>query len=100
MLDEAPGHGLDRGPRFAPTSVVRRLVRRALWPDLEEQRRLDTATLEALAALQRSVDDLDARVQLLERETLGTPRRATAPEAQLSAKRVTSSSSPSAPEYS
>ena len=73
MLDEAPGHGLERGPRFAPTSVIRRLVRRALWPELEERRRLDTATLQALAALQRTVEGLDARVQLLERETLGTP---------------------------
>ena len=70
------------------------------WPELEERRRLDTATLQALATLQRTVEELDARVQLLERETLGTPETRDGAGAQLSAKRVASSSSPSAPEYS
>jgi glycosyltransferase involved in cell wall biosynthesis len=49
-----------------PASLVRRVLRRALWPYLEDQRRIDTAVLEAVSSLQRSVDQLERRVRLLE----------------------------------
>ena len=48
------------------TSRLRRSLRRALWPQLEEQRRLDSAMLDGLVALQRSVDELELRVRRLE----------------------------------
>lgn len=49
-----------------PTSFARRLLRRALWPSLEGQRRVDTALLEAVSSLQRSVDGLERRLRHLE----------------------------------
>ena len=65
MLADDLGAGLaDRGA--APASLVRRLLRRALWPYLEDQRRVDTAVLEAVSSLQRSVDELERRVRRLE----------------------------------
>jgi hypothetical protein len=65
MLAGDLGTGLaDRGA--APASLVRRLLRRALWPYLEDQRRVDTAVLEAVSSLQRSVDELERRVRRLE----------------------------------
>jgi glycosyltransferase involved in cell wall biosynthesis len=54
----------DRSTR--PTSFVGRVLRRALWPYLEEQRRVDTAVLDAVASLQRSIQDLERRVGQLE----------------------------------
>ena len=47
-------------------SRVRRALRRALWPQLRDQRRLDAAMLDGLVALQRSVEDLELRVRRLE----------------------------------
>jgi glycosyltransferase involved in cell wall biosynthesis len=35
------------------TGLLRRLARRVLWPELEEQRRLDAAMIESLRALER-----------------------------------------------
>ena len=46
--------------------IVRRLLVKALWPYLEEQHRVNAMTLDALATLQRSVDDLSQRVAELE----------------------------------
>jgi glycosyltransferase involved in cell wall biosynthesis len=43
-------------------SPVRRIVRRALWPLLEDQRRFETAVLDALTALHRSVEALEQRM--------------------------------------
>jgi glycosyltransferase involved in cell wall biosynthesis len=54
----------DRGTR--PSSFVSRLLRRALWPYLEEQRSVDMAVLDAVTSLQRSIDDLERRVDELE----------------------------------
>ena len=66
-LDEAgTADRLAAGPRARPTAVVRRLLRRALWPYLEDQRRFELAVLDALQALHRSVDDLEQRVVGLE----------------------------------
>jgi hypothetical protein len=46
-----PGAGLLR--RVGRVGVVRRLLHRALWPELEEQRRIDAAILDALRGLER-----------------------------------------------
>lgn len=69
LLSEPVGRSLADGRRLAPGSVLRRIARRALWPQLEEQRLLGLALLEALTALHRSAHDLDERVRRLERET-------------------------------
>ena len=55
----------DRGA--LPTALVRRFLRRALWPYFEDQRRVDMAVLDALTASQRSIEDLKQRVLRLER---------------------------------
>jgi glycosyltransferase involved in cell wall biosynthesis len=52
--------------RSTPTSFVGRFLRRALWPYLEEQRQVDTAVVDAVATLQRSLEDLERRVGQLE----------------------------------
>jgi glycosyltransferase involved in cell wall biosynthesis len=69
MLTEPVGRSLAGGRPFSPKSMFRRIVRRALWPQLEEDRSLDVALFDAVSALQRSVQDLDERVQQLERQT-------------------------------
>ena len=45
--------------------IVRRLLARALWPYLAEQHRLNLLTLDALTALQRSVDELHRKLDAL-----------------------------------
>jgi glycosyltransferase involved in cell wall biosynthesis len=47
------------------TSRLRGVLRRALWPHLRRERELDTAMLRGLVALQRSVEDLELRIQRL-----------------------------------
>jgi glycosyltransferase involved in cell wall biosynthesis len=54
------------GSRSAVATRVRAVLRRALWPYLERERHLDTATLRALVAIQRSVEALAQRVRSLE----------------------------------
>jgi len=49
-------------PRPRRVSLARRLVRRALWPYLEDQRQFESAVLDALVALHRSVEGLEQRV--------------------------------------
>ena len=61
----------DRGTR--PASSVRRFLRRALWPYLAEQQRVDSALLEAVTRLQRSIEDIERRVCRLERAGASTP---------------------------
>lgn len=65
-LAEDGGASLEGERRTRPASLVRRFLRRALWPYLEEQRRVDTAVLEAVASLQRSIEALERRVGQLE----------------------------------
>jgi glycosyltransferase involved in cell wall biosynthesis len=65
LLTDA-GDTLHRDSGSRVTTRVRRTFRRALWPYLQEQRRLDTALLQGLTALQRSVEDLEHRVARLE----------------------------------
>ena len=60
---------------FRPTAFLRRLLRRALWPYLENQRRFETAVLDALNGLHRSLDDLERRVDELEQDRVATLER-------------------------
>jgi glycosyltransferase involved in cell wall biosynthesis len=60
------GNSLVRGRGRPPTSFLRRLLYRALWPYLEDQRRFDASVLDALTVLQRSVEDLEKRVLMIE----------------------------------
>jgi glycosyltransferase involved in cell wall biosynthesis len=49
-----------------PTSLVRRVLRRALWPYFKDRERVDTAVLDAVTALHRSIQALEQRVHQLE----------------------------------
>ena len=60
LADEL-GVALAHNPGRRPTSFVRRLLRRVLWPHLDEQRRFDTAVVDALTTLHRSVVELERR---------------------------------------
>ena len=65
-LAKGVGESLAAGSGARPTSLGRRLLHRALWPYLEDQRRFETSVLDALTALQRSIEDLERRVVQLE----------------------------------
>ena len=67
-LAEDVGASLDRGGSSSVTSAVRRFLRRALWPLLQDQRRVDSSVLDAVTSLQRSIHQLDERVRRLERD--------------------------------
>jgi glycosyltransferase involved in cell wall biosynthesis len=68
---------LEKGVGMSLTSagrhprLVRRLLLRALWPYLEEQHRVNTMSVEALTALQRSIDELGAQFRDSERAAVG-----------------------------
>jgi glycosyltransferase involved in cell wall biosynthesis len=68
-LDAGLGSSLAGGDGASPTSLVRSFLRRALWPQLEEQRRVDSAVLEAVSSLQRSIEDVGRRIERLERSS-------------------------------
>ena len=61
------GGSLVDGRRVSASSVLRRVLRRALWPHLEDQGRLQASMLDALTALERSVEALEQRVRQMER---------------------------------
>lgn len=65
-LDPRRAMTLDVTPGRRPSSVARRLLERALWPRLERDRRLGSAIVESLTALQRSVQGLEQRMLELE----------------------------------
>ena len=50
----------------SPTSLLRRSLGRALWPYLEDRQRVDTAVLDAVTSLHRSIQALEQRVLQLE----------------------------------
>jgi glycosyltransferase involved in cell wall biosynthesis len=81
-IAKGPGAALEAAGSL-PGSFARRLLTRALWPYLENQRRLDASVLDALTALQRSVADLERRVEELAGDSRASdpPRRATADSA-------------------
>lgn len=60
------GASLAEQRRGSPVSLVRRFLRRALWPSLAAQHRVDSSVLDALSSLQRAIHDLDERVRRLE----------------------------------
>lgn len=72
-LAHEPGAALAAERLPAPVSAVRRLMRRALWPQLEAERRVDAALVDALIALRQSVHGLQGRVERLEREARLAP---------------------------
>jgi glycosyltransferase involved in cell wall biosynthesis len=65
-LERDIGASLADASRRTPISLLRRLLHRALWPYLEDQRRLETSVLDAVTSLQRSVQDLEQRLLRLE----------------------------------
>jgi glycosyltransferase involved in cell wall biosynthesis len=66
-LMHGPGAALDDQRSWAPVSFVRRLVRRALWPQLKAERELNATVVDALSALEQSLRDLQERIARLER---------------------------------
>jgi glycosyltransferase involved in cell wall biosynthesis len=79
-----------------PSALVRRVLVRALWPQLSDQRRRDDAMLQGLTDLERSLARLEKRVEADGGADDCTRRAAS----QLSANRVGASSSSSDPENS
>jgi glycosyltransferase involved in cell wall biosynthesis len=78
QLARDAGASLVGGGRGASAaSAVRRVLRRALWPYLEEQQRVDRSVLEAVTALQRSVQELERRVLAMEDEGITAETRST-----------------------
>ncbi len=75
-LPAGVGEGLARGGGSPPTALVRRLLQRALWPYLEEQRRFDERVLDALVTLHRSVEDLERRIAAVESSSAESQPRA------------------------
>ena len=67
------GLGLASQGRSRPTRWVRRILRRALWPELAAQGEVDANVLAAVEALHRSVGDLEGRVNRLEAGDDGQP---------------------------
>jgi glycosyltransferase involved in cell wall biosynthesis len=65
-LSTDPGLSLAEKKGRFPTSLVRRLLYRALWPYLEDQRRVERSMLDALTALERSMAETERRVSDLE----------------------------------
>ena len=66
LAKKGMGDSLAQGRGSRPASFLRRLLQRALWPYLEDQRRFETAVLDALTVLHRSVEDLEQRIRRLE----------------------------------
>jgi hypothetical protein len=55
-----PGHGLEESPNDRRAGFLRRLLRRALWPEFAEQRRLDAAVIDSM---RRFLDVYGAEVE-------------------------------------
>jgi glycosyltransferase involved in cell wall biosynthesis len=67
-LAKGVGGSLAGAAGRGPAAVLRRLLLRALWPQLADQHRFNTAVLEALTALQRSLESVRQDVARLESE--------------------------------
>ena len=65
-LEKGIADALDDGGS-RPAAFLRRLLRRALWLYLVDQRRFHASALDAMNALLRSLDDLERRVGALEK---------------------------------
>jgi len=72
-----PGASLTEG--HGTSSLVRRFLRRALWPHFRQQQRVDASVLEAVIALERSVQSLERRVLELESVAKSATGAATRP---------------------
>jgi glycosyltransferase involved in cell wall biosynthesis len=71
-LGRGGASALEQGGR-GPTGLLRRLLARALWPYLDEQRRYQASVVEALNALRLTVDDLGRRLAVLEAGVAARP---------------------------
>jgi glycosyltransferase involved in cell wall biosynthesis len=67
LLAQPLGQALARGPAWRPLGLVRRALRRALWPLLVEQRAIQGALVDALVVCREALAALDARTAELER---------------------------------
>jgi glycosyltransferase involved in cell wall biosynthesis len=79
QLGRPLGTSVTSGDERRPVAWFRRILYRALWPHLEEERNYDESVLDALAAIERSQDDVRRRLAQLEAErssetTAGPPR--------------------------
>jgi len=54
-LDQPPGYGLAGETSFL-NRIVRRVLRRILWPQLAEQRRLDAELVDSVKGVMRELD--------------------------------------------
>ena len=62
-----PGASIGTGKGRSLTSLLRALLRRALWPELAEQRRLDAAVIDSLRGLEQVIRSESERIGELER---------------------------------
>jgi hypothetical protein len=65
-LSKGVGAGLASRGRSTPTAIVRRLLRRLLWPEVARAQEVDAALLDAIRALERSRRDELERLTRLE----------------------------------
>jgi glycosyltransferase involved in cell wall biosynthesis len=56
IAGSAPGEGLDQHFSHSPLRILRRFLRRVLWPEFAEQRRLDASVVESLQGLVAELD--------------------------------------------
>ena len=85
LLAQPVGHAVDHGSSGSGLRSVRRLLRRALWPLLAEQREIHDALLDGLVACQQALAGLEARTEELGRRLArdGDSAEAVAPDAAL-----------------
>jgi glycosyltransferase involved in cell wall biosynthesis len=62
-----PGASIATGKGRSPTTLLRALLRRALWPEFAEQRRLDAAVIDSLRGLEQVIRSESKRIGELER---------------------------------
>jgi glycosyltransferase involved in cell wall biosynthesis len=68
QLGRGLGADLARTERRGPVSWLRRMLYRALWPYLEEERRYQASVLDTLEVLEKSQRDVQRRLRQLEAE--------------------------------
>jgi glycosyltransferase involved in cell wall biosynthesis len=69
MAGRPPGEGLDQHFSHSPVRILRHFLRRVLWPEFAEQRRLDASMIDSLQGLVAELDrDLRESPDLRQRE--------------------------------
>jgi hypothetical protein len=69
LLAQPLGQALARGPAWRPLGLVRRALRRALWPLLVEQRAIQSALVDGIVVCREALAALEARTSELERRS-------------------------------